>query len=567
MTRTALLLVILLPLAVLAFSVPAGQPPPIAADTVLVNGKIWTVDIIHPEAQAIAIRDGRITRIGSDDDIKRLVGPKTRVIDLQQRRVLPGFHDSHVHFLSSGIRLSQVALRDAKDEADFGKRLMAFDKKLPKDQWLLGGEWDHDRTFNGELPTAAILDKYVKDRSVFLPRYDHHMALVNTRALAMAGITANTPDPPGGVIYRKPGTKEPTGLLRDRAMGMVAGLIPPPSDADILAGVQAALGECKKVGITSVQDMEGSGAATRKSYFALLQRLAKAGNLTLRIRIYWPLAAFNQLAQLGVLLGFGDLWVSIGALKDFIDGSLGSSTAKFFEPYVNEPGSTGIYVTPPGKLQTDILAADKAGLGVAVHAIGDRGNAELLDVFAEVIKKNGPRDRRFRIEHAQHLRPEDYKRFAELGVIASMQPYHIIDDGRWAEGRIGAKRCASSYALRSLLDAGAKVAMGSDWSVAPLNPLWGIDAAVNRRTLDGKHPDGWFAEQRITVAEAIEGYTKTSAYAAFQEKDLGTLETGKLADLVVLSRDILAAAEKDCIADTEVLMTMVGGRVVYEKGK
>jgi hypothetical protein len=218
-------------------------------------------------------------------------------------------------------------------------------------------------------------------------------------------------------------------------------------------------------------------------------------------------------------------------------------------------------------MRENMLAADKAGLGIAVHAIGDRGNAELLDIFAEVAKKNGPRDRRFRIEHAQHLRPADYKRFPELGVIASMQPYHAIDDGRWAEGRIGATRCASSYAFRSLLDAGAKLALGSDWSVAPLNPLSGIDAAVNRRTLDGKHPKGWFPEQRITVREAIEGYTLGSAYAAFQEKDLGTLETGKLADLAVLSRDILADAERDNIASTDVLLTMVGGRVVYEKGK
>jgi predicted amidohydrolase YtcJ len=236
-----------------------------------------------------------------------------------------------------------------------------------------------------------------------------------------------------------------------------------------------------------------------------------------------------------------------------------------YESFLNEPGNTGIYVTPRSKLLENILEADKAGLGIAVHAIGDRGNAELLDIFAEVAKKNGPRDRRFRIEHVQHLRPEDYPRFAQLGVIASMQPFHAIDDGRWAEGRIGKKRCASSYALRSLLDAGAKVAFGSDWSVAPLNPLWGIDAAVHRRTLDGKHPEGWFPEQRITVKEALEAYTLTSAYAAFQERDLGTLEAGKLADLAVLSRDILDPAEAERMAATEVVLTVAGGRVVYEK--
>jgi predicted amidohydrolase YtcJ len=234
---------------------------------------------------------------------------------------------------------------------------------------------------------------------------------------------------------------------------------------------------------------------------------------------------------------------------------------------VNEPGSTGVYVTPPDKLLQYIEEADRAGLSVAVHAIGDRANAELLDVFAEVAKKNGPRDRRFRIEHAQHLRPRDFERFKELNVIASLQPYHAIDDGRWAEGRIGAKRCASSYACRSLLDAGARLAFGSDWSVAPLSPILGIDAAVNRRTLDGKHPKGWFPEQKITVEEAVEAYTLTAAYAGFEEKDRGSLEVGKLADLVVLSRDILADAERDKIAEAEVVLTLVGGRVVYEKGK
>jgi predicted amidohydrolase YtcJ len=238
-----------------------------------------------------------------------------------------------------------------------------------------------------------------------------------------------------------------------------------------------------------------------------------------------------------------------------------------FAPFLNEPGNTGIFVTPMSRLREDIAAADRAGLSVAVHAIGDRANAELLDVFAEVVRRNGPRDRRFRIEHAQHLRPEDYGRFKELGVIPSMQPFHAIDDGRWAEGRIGGARCASSYAFRSLLDAGARLAFGSDWSVAPLSPMLGIDAAVNRRTLDGKHPEGWFAQQKITVAEAIEAYTLTSAHAAFEEKDRGSLEVGKLADFVVLSRDILASAERDHIAETEVLYTVVGGRVVYEKGK
>jgi predicted amidohydrolase YtcJ len=391
------------------------------------------------------------------------------------------------------------------------------------------------------------------------------MALANSAALKRAGITEKTPDPPGGVIYRKPGSKTPTGLLRDNAMDLVEQLIPAPSSDEIAEAVRAALAEVRSVGVTSVQDMDGSDAATRMRLFRLYQRLARDGELTTRIDLRWPLARWKALADLGVEANFGNEWVRIGGLKGFVDGSLGSSTAKMFQPYVHEPGSTGVYVTAPGKLREYILAADRAGLSVAVHAIGDRANAELLDIFAEVIKVNGKRDRRFRIEHAQHLRPVDYARFKELGVIASMQPYHTIDDGRWAEGRIGATRCESSYACRSLLDAGARLAFGSDWSVAPIDPLPGIAAAVHRRTLDGKHPGGWFAAQKITVAEAVEAYTLGSAYAAGQEKERGSIEVGKFADLVVLSRDILAKAESDHIAETKVETTIVGGKVVFER--
>jgi hypothetical protein len=548
----------------LALTVPVFAEGP-TADLLLLNAKVWTVNAKQPDAEAIAVWHGRILAVGSSADLRALTGPKTQVLDLKGKRVLPGFYDSHVHLLGSGQRLGEVALKDAKDEEEFGRRLKEFDKKLPRDRWLLGGEWDHDRTFNGTLPTAEMLDKYIPDRPVFLRRYDGHMGVVNTRVLKMANITAKTDDPTGGVIYRKPNSKEPTGLLRDNAMDLIGGLIPAPSDDEIAESVRNALDEARAVGVTSVQDMDGSDAPTRRKLFRLYQNLAKAGKLTVRVDLRWPLADWNELAKLGAESGLGDDWVKIGGLKGFIDGSLGSSTAKMFEPFVNEPNSTGVFVTPPTKLREYILGADKAGLSIAVHAIGDRANAEILDIFAEVAKENGPRDRRFRIEHAQHLRPQDFKRFKELNVIASMQPFHIIDDGRWAEGRIGKKRCASSYANRSLLDAGAKLAFGSDWSVAPLSPILGIDAAVNRRTLDGKDPKGWFPEQKITVKEAIEAYTLASAYAAFEEKDRGSLEVGKLADLVVLSRDILADGERDHIAETEVVLTVVGGKVVHEK--
>jgi predicted amidohydrolase YtcJ len=348
-------------------------------------------------------------------------------------------------------------------------------------------------------------------------------------------------------------------------MGLVDRLIPDPSETAIAEAVRAALAEIARDGVTSVQDMDGNDAATRRRLFRLYQEMARAGQLTARIDYRWPLPAWKDVAQLGIERGYGDDWVKIGGLKGFADGSLGSSTAKMFESFLNEPGSTGVLVTPLDKMREYVLGADKAGLSVAIHAIGDRANAEMLDIFAEAEKKNGPRDRRFRIEHVQHLRPVDYPRFRELGVIASMQPYHAIDDGRWAEGRIGPERCASSYAFRSLLDAGGTLAFGSDWSVAPISPILGIDAAVNRRTLDGKHQDGWFPKQRITVTEAIEAYTMGSAYAGFEEKERGSLTSGKLADLLVLSRDILADSERDQIASTHVLMTVVGGKIVYQK--
>ena len=541
--------------------------PVVAADLVFKNGKIWTVNPQQKEAQAIAIWHERILAMGSDVEIAPLIGLVTRVVDLAGKRVVPGFHDCHVHLLGAGRRLSQVSLKDAADEAEFGRRLSEYSSKLPRDRWMLGGGWDHDRALNGVLPTAELIDKYVSNRPVYLNRYDGHMAIVNSVVLKLAGISAATKDPPGGVIYRKPGSQEPTGLLRDNAMGLVTPFVPEMSADEIAESVQAGLAEARRVGMTSLEDMDGTGAASQRQLLRLYQQLAKQGKLTARISLRWPLAEWEQLARLGLESGFGDHWVRVGGLKGYVDGSLGSNTAKMYEPYLNEPGTTGIFITPLDKLRQYSLGADKAGLNVAVHAIGDQANAELLGIFADVARINGPRDRRFRIEHAQHLRPDDYRRFREAGVTPSMQPYHVVDDGRWAEGRIGPERCASSYAYRSLLDAGARLAFGSDWPVAPLSALDGIDAAVNRRTLDGKNPNGWFPAQRITVQEAIEAYTLTAAYATFVEQDRGSLGPGKLADLVVLSRDVLDPAARDHIAETQVEMTVVGGKIVYQVGK
>ncbi|MGL6073861.1 MAG: amidohydrolase [Fimbriiglobus sp.] len=536
---------------------------PVEADAVYLGGKIWTGDPAKPEVEAVAVLGGRVVAIGSTADLLPLVGPKTKVVELKNRRVVPGFYDSHVHWLGGGLQLARVELKDAKDVAEFGARLKKFDESTPRERWMLGGNWDHDRAFGGNLPTAAMVDQYVKNRPVFLQRYDGHMALANTAALKLAKITSATKDPPGGVIERL-ADGSPSGVFKDAAMELIEKIIPDPSDEEITEAIRAAMQEAAKHGITSVQDMEGSSPAVRRKLFRILQQLAARGELTCRVDVRWPIALQKEITDVGLQANFGNDFVRVGGVKGFMDGSLGSSTAKMFDPYAVAPKNTGVYVTEPDTMRSLVANADRAGLSVAIHAIGDEANARLLDVFSAVSQSNGVRDRRFRIEHAQHLRVEDFQRFSSLKVVASMQPYHVVDDGRWAAGRIGEKRCESSYAFRSLLDAKAVLAFGSDWPVAPLNPFEGLDAAVNRRTLDGKHPNGWFPQQRITVEEALKAYTFGSAYAANQEQERGVIRVGALADFVVLDRDILDAKQGDSLGQAKAMKTIVGGRVVYE---
>ena len=344
-------------------------------------------------------------------------------------------------------------------------------------------------------------------------------------------------------------------------------VIPATDDEDIVQGVRRALEEARTVGVTAVDDLDGSSQAVRMKLWKHYKNLESKGELSVRLRLFWPLAEYRGLAELISKEGRGSGLAQLGGVKGFMDGSLGSSTATLCAPYRHDNSPTGVWVTSPGKLLEYALGADKVGLQVVVHAIGDEANAKLLDIYTQVNEKNGPRDRRFRIEHAQHLRQEDYGRFKEASVIASMQPYHVIDDAKWAEGRIGTERCSSSYAYRSLLDNGATLSFGSDWGVAPLNPLVGsvIDAAVNRRSLDGKYPDGWFPAQKIKVEEALHAYTAGAAYAMFAEKQQGVLKAGMNADIVVLDRDILDKKEQDNIGKTTVVMTIVDGKIVYEK--
>lgn len=530
------------------------------ADLVLVSAKIWTGVPSGPEAQALAVEGSRIVAIGSDADILALKGPKTRVLDARGRRVVPGFIDSHTHMSMGGLNLLAVDLRHTKDPADFTRQLAAYARTRPAGQWLTDGAWDHEQWAPPRLPTKELLDQAVGDRPTCLSRQDGHMMVCSSRALALAKITRGTPDPPGGVIVRD-AKGDPTGVLKDAAMDAINDVRPPRTLVEIKDGLRAAMKEAARSGVTSVQDLPGAPLD-----LDAWESLRKNGELTVRVN-YRPSISEWEKARDRRAAMKNDDWLRIGGVKGYADGSLGSGTALFFEPYTDDPATRGVFAAeaiPLRKLEDRVRGADRAGLQVVIHAIGDRANAEILDLFERVAASNGPRDRRFRIEHAQHLRAADIPRFAALGVIASMQPYHAVDDGRWAEKRIGKERCRTTYAFRSLLDAKARLVFGSDWDVAPLSPLLGIAAAVTRRTIDGKNPNGWFPEQRVTVEEALRAYTAEAAWAAFEEGQKGTLSVGKLADFVILSGDPFAVAPGGLDALTAEA-TVVGGRVVQSR--
>ncbi len=531
-----------------------------SADLVIVHGRVWTVDHAHPQAEAVAIQGSLIVAVGTDAEIARWTGPATKRIDAQGKSVLPGFIDAHVHFSSGGGEISSVHLRDAATPQEFSRRIGEHAKKLRKGEWILGGTWDHELWGGTPLPSHDWIDAVTPDTPVLVTRYDGHMALANGLAIRLAGITRETKDPPGGTIVRdKDGN--PTGLLKDAAMELLGRVVPLPSDERLLRMIRAGMEEARRSGVTSIHDI--SSTEDVRAY----QMLAARGELTLRIYCITPLPQWKAPATAGLRAGFGNDWIHLGALKGFSDGSLGSTTALFEQPYTDAPETSGLpneMMLPEGNMLKMALGADKAGLQLAVHAIGDKANRTMLDVYTEVAKQNGPRDgRRWRIEHAQHLRSEDFARFASLGVIASVQPYHAIDDGRWAEKRIGHERCKTTYAFRTLLDHGVRLAFGSDWTVAPLNPMLGLYAAVTRATLDGKNSNGWFPEQKLTLKESIEAYTMGSAYAEFRDKEKGSLTVGKLGDVVILDTDLFSVAPEK-IKDAAVRWTIVGGKIVYE---
>lgn len=546
-------LALILPMVAAPRSAPAqsrGAPPTLA----VVNARIWTGDPKQPWADALAAAGDRLVVVGRSAEVKKMITASTRVIDAHGMMVAPGFIDSHVHFIDGGLGLSSVQLRDAATPAEFIRRIKGYAATLPKGAWITQGNWDHER-WGGELPRKEWIDSVTPDNPVWINRLDGHMSLANSAALRAANVTRDTPEVSGGTIVRD-GSGEPTGILKDNATGLVDRVVPAPTPEQLDRAMDAAMSYVASKGVTSVQNMGTWGE------LATFERAHHAGTLRTRIYASVPLATWERLRDTIKARGRGDEWLHIGGLKGFVDGSLGSHTAAMIAPFTDAPNDTGLFVTAPANLYAWTSAADKAGLQVIVHAIGDRANRTQLDIYERVEREDGPRDRRFRIEHAQHLAPSDIPRFAKLHVIASMQPYHAIDDGRWADNVIGPERATRAYAFHSLLASGARLAFGSDWFVAPPTPLEGIYAAVTRRTLDDRNPGGWHPEQKIGVEDALRAYTTGAAYAEFQEQEKGMLARGKLADFVMIDRDI-TRVPPETIRDARIVMTVVGGHEVY----
>lgn len=538
-------------------------------DLILTGGKVWTVNPAQPEVQAIAISGKRIIHVGSDADILGLRGPRTNVVELEGRRVFPGFNDAHVHFYYGGASLTSVQLRSARSKEEFRERIAKFAQARPKGEWILLGEWDPQAWNPSNLPTHELIDDVTPEHPVFVNRVDAHTMLANSVAMKLAGVDRNTPDMAGGVIGRHPDGR-PNGIFIDSAKSLIERVIPPLTVRQMTACLQAAQAHAFQFGVTSVQDMGFVVPIIQQrtiDLFRSYQQLHKSGDLKIRVALHTPLPLWKVLADLGVLSAFGDETLQIGGLKGFADGSLGSSTAWFLQPYSDDSrncGGPSDELSNPDEMFSNMSCGDKAGLQLAIHAIGDRANRMILDSFARIADSNGERDRRFRIEHAQHVQPQDFARFAKLRVVASMQPYHCIDDGRWACGRIGTERSKEAWPIKSLLDSGARLAFGSDWWVAPIDPMAGIYAAVTRRPIDGSHLEGWVPEQKISVKDAVEAYTLGSAYASFQDRIKGSIEPGKLADIAVLSKDIFAIPP-DEIKNTKIDMTISGGEIVYQR--
>ena len=544
---------------VLATTSGAQERP--GADTIITNARVYTVDQSHPLAEAVAIIGDRIVAVGTSAEIDGWRNEKTNVIDGRGHLLLPGFNDAHVHFVSGGEQLDSINLRDAATPEAFRDKVAQRVKITKKGEWITGGDWDEQKWNPAVLPTKELIDAVSPDTPVMVTRYDGHISLANSYALKLAGVTAKTKAPAGGEIVRDK-NGNPTGVLKDAAQALVFDKVPDLTHDQRVRAAKRALAHAASLGVTSVQDMAVSYAD-----IAVYSELAEKGELTTRVYVAPMLEGWADFAKIGVRRAWGSPYLRFGALKTFADGSLGATTAYFFQPYTDAPNTRGLLsdeLHPISAERDRLIKADAAHLQICAHAIGDEAISTMLDLFHDVLKANGPADRRWRIEHSQHMAEKDFKRYAELGVIASVQPYHAIDDGRFAEKRIGPDRIKRTYAFRTFLDNKVRLAFGTDWTVAPLNPMWTIYAAVTRATLDGKNPNGWVPEQKLTVAESVEAYTMGSAYAEFQENVKGSITPGKYADMVLLSDDIFKV-QPAAIKDVQVEIAMMGGKVVFRK--
>lgn len=521
----------------------------------VVNARIWTGDSRRPWADGLAVRGDRLEVVGSSAEVRKVAGSGARVLDAKGAFLAPGFVDSHVHFLAGGFRLGSVQLRDARTPQEFTDRLAAFAREAPRGSWILGGDWDHEQ-WGGELPSRQWVDAVTPYNPVWISRLDGHMALANSAALQEAGVDRHAASSAGGLIVRD-ARGEPTGILKDTAMLLVLRAIPEHGVEQEDAALGAAMRHVARYGVTAVHHM-GSWAD-----LDVFRRAHAAGTLTTRIRAAVPLETADRLREAVTEGGSGDQWLSIGALKGFVDGSLGSHTAAFLEPYSDAPEDAGLLIHEPDELYELCRAGEAAGLQLVLHAIGDRAVRLQLDVFERLLGEFGVRDRRWRMEHAQHVAAADRARFGALGVIASVQPSHLVDDGRWAEKVVGRVRYGECYSFRSLRDAGARLAFGSDWFVAEPVPLAGMAAAMTR-SVSG--PDGefvWSAWEQLSAEDALVATTRDAAVAGFAEGETGQLRRGMLADFVLLDTDLTTVAPAE-IASTEVLCTVVGGRPVFE---
>lgn len=525
------------------------------AEKVYYNAVIWTGDPDNPSAQALVVSQDRIVFVGDDKSALEMAGTSAEKINLFGAFVTPGLIDNHTHFMSGGFQLSSVNLRDVTNKAEFQRRIKEFAQKLPKGSWLLGGDWDHE-LWGGELPDKSWIDDVIPDIPVHLGRLDGHMSLANSKAMEAAGVDASMRDPVGGIIVRDP-KGNPTGIFKDEAMGLISAAHPQKPEEKMDHAFSAAVTYALSLGITQIHDM-GSWEDLQT-----YKRNHKAGRLKIRIKIFPWYTNWKNIITNVQENGSGDDWLRWDGIKGMIDGSLGSQTAWMYLPYLDDPTTTGIITLHDTTDFKHILReTDKAGIQHAVHAIGVRANDWILNEFAEIRSEHGERDRRPRVEHSQHLSPQAVHRFAGEEIIPSMQPYHIFDDASWAFKRIDADRLSRTYIFKTLLKNDAKLTFGSDWTVAPLNPVTGIYAAITRRTRDGKNPDGWYPKEKISIEDALKCYTTNNAYAAFRENITGSLSVGKYADFAVHSVNFLTASPEE-ILNSKVLRTVVGGNDFY----